>query len=135
MSPDDILHCPHCIEVVHPLSHFCAKCGMPITSHSTIGPMEQVWSLGCLVNRLLYRRPSVFTLLGTWVLAVPALLGFLGIPFTIVITAGTDDFGDVLLSGIPGLLCSFCYVLLAGRVTLSYFRHRGDPTAASDDAV
>ena len=108
---------------------------MPITSHATIGPMEQVWALGWLINRLLAQRPSAFALVGTWVLAVPAALGLLGIPFTVAIAAGTDVFGDVLLSGIPGFLCSLCYVLLAGRVTLSYFRHSGVPTEASGDAV
>jgi hypothetical protein len=104
---------------------------MPITSHSMIGPMEQVWSWGWLISKLLSQRPSAFTLVGTWVLAVPALLGLLGIPFTVVGAAGTDDFGNVLVAGIPALLYSFCYVLLAGRVTLSYFRHRGDPQLSS----
>ncbi len=91
-SPDDVLHCPHCLAVVHPHSHFCQECGMPLTSYSTIGPMEQVWAFGWLVNRLLVQRPS-------------------------------------------GFLCSLCYVLLVGRVTLSYFRHRGAPTTANDDAT
>jgi hypothetical protein len=100
--------------------------------------MEQVWSFGWLINRLLTQRPSVLALLGTWALAVPALLGLLGIPFTVGLTAGTGDLGDVLLSGIPGLLCSFCYVLLAARVTLLYFRasdNSANRTAVDDQAV
>lgn len=109
---------------------------MPITGYSTIGPMEQVWALGWLINRLLTQRPSGLAVVGTWVLAAPAALGLLGISFTVAVARGTDVFGGVLLAGIPGFLCSACYVLLAGRVTFSYFRHgrAGAGAAANDDA-
>lgn len=96
---------------------------MPVTSHATIGPMEQVWAFGWFVNRLLDQRPTAFTVVGVWCMALPWLVVFLTIPLSVAfaVHGGVDD---ALLSGAVSLLVASCYLLLAVRVTLSWLRHR-----------
>ena len=122
-TPTDtpILHCPHCLGEVAEQSHFCDACGMPITSHSTIGPMEQVWALGWLINRLLSRRPSAFVVVGVWFMAIPSLPVFLMVPMSIHFSVQSHSMWGGL-TGLVSLLVSGCYLLLAVRVTLSYLR-------------
>jgi hypothetical protein len=116
-----IAHCPHCLEEVGERSHFCTACGMPITSHSTIGPMEQVWALGWLVNRLLSQPPTTFAVVGVWGLALPYLVIFMAAPFSLALAARTGHVGNMMI-GVISLLVAGCYLLLAFRVTLSYLR-------------
>ena len=122
-SDASVLHCPHCLREVGERSHFCTACGMPITSHSTIGPMEQVWALGWFVNRLLSQPPSAFTVVGVWLLAFPSLVVVLTVPLSVVFGARSGVFSDALI-GLSSLLVACCYLTLAVRVTLSYLRHR-----------
>ncbi len=117
-----IPHCPHCLREVGERSHFCTACGMPITSHSTIGPMEQVWALGWFVNRLLSQPPSAFTVVGVWFIALPWLMVFLIAPLSVLAAVHSGNVGRGL-SGLVTLLLAGCYLLLAIRVTLSYLRH------------
>jgi len=122
--PDtSIAHCPHCLEEVAEHSHFCTACGMPITSHSTIGPMEQVWALGWLVNRLLSQRPTTFAVVGVWFLALPSLVMFMGLPIALALAVTNGSVGEAMI-GLISMVIAGCYVLLAVRVTLSYLRRR-----------
>ncbi len=123
-EPDDtpIPHCPHCLREVGERSHFCPACGMPISSHSTIGPMESVWALGWLVSRLLSQPPTVFTVVGVWGLALPSLVILFGASLSLALTAMTGSIGNTLIAVVLDL-AAFCYLILAVRVTLSYVRH------------
>lgn len=124
-NPTDtpVLHCPHCLGEVGERSHFCTACGMPITSHSTIGPMEQVWALGWFVNRLLSQPPTAFTVVGVWVLALPSLVVVLALPVSMIVAVRNGSIGNALIGSVS-LVVASCYVLLAVRVTLSYLRVR-----------
>ncbi len=105
---------------------------MPITSHSTIGPMEQVWAFGWFINRLLNQRPSTFVVVATWIMAVLSLAMLVGIPSTVIFTVASGDWLEVMFPGVVGFLGSACYLLLAVRVTRSYFRH-STPVEPSED--
>lgn len=96
---------------------------MPITSHATIGPMEQVWALGWFVNRLLSQPPTAFTVVGVWVLALPSLVVALAAPLSMIVAMSRGSVGNALIGLVP-LLMAACYLLLAVRVTRSYLRTR-----------
>ncbi|MHC4100527.1 MAG: hypothetical protein ACYTAU_12375 [Planctomycetota bacterium] len=127
-SDPPILHCPHCYDEVHTLSHFCTTCGMPITSHATIGPLEHVWAWGWFINRLLERRPSTMTVLGTWLISLPFLIP--AIPTLLVLPPLTpvDDLPHTLIGVIPTAIFAACHGLLVVRVTWAYYR--GEPNAS-----
>ena len=114
-----IPHCPHCLREVGERSHFCDACGMPISAYSTIGPIESVWALGWMVNRLLSQPPTAFTVAGVWFLALPSLVMVLIAPLTIALAGSVGS----ALTGVASLVLPACYLLLSVRVTLSYLGH------------
>ncbi len=147
--PDDptqpvegIAHCPSCLGIIASQAHFCNACGMPLTMYSTVSPLEQVWAFGWFINRLLSQRPTRLALVGTWVLAIPALAGLIGVATEVLYSPGTGGVRFVLesngqgytepvyepagllrmLFAIPWLLMAFCYIALPVRVTLHYCR-------------
>ncbi len=132
-GPDEpILHCPKCLGTVGLSSHFCAACGMPISSHSTIGPLEQVWSFGWLINRLLERRPSALAVLGTWLISFPFLFSVL-----MYLTALRFDIGDngvlyTLIAAVPMTVLAVCYGMLVIRVTIAFYRVPPSPTTEAE---
>lgn len=90
---------------------------MPLTFYATTAPLESVWALGWLVNRLLEQRPRLSVVLGTWAFALPMVL--------LLLAGGTSAFpGD--LSGLVGAIPGACYLLLAVRVTVRFYRE-GSP--------
>ncbi len=127
-SDQPILHCPHCYSEVHWLSHFCAACGMPVTSHATIGPLEQVWAFGWLINRLLERRPSAMTVLGTWLISFPFLIPAIPILVLLPLLTPVEDLPHMLIGVIPTAIFATCHAILVVRVTWAYYR--GEPDAS-----
>ena len=69
---------------------------------------------------------------GVWAVAFPYLLLVLTVPFAIVVSVLNGEFG-VWLTAASSLLMSFCYVILAARVTVTYLRYR--PHARRDSEV
>jgi hypothetical protein len=104
---------------------------MPLTGYSTIAPLEQVWAFGWFVNRLLSTRPSRRVLVGTWVLALPALLSLAAIALSIVTISYALSPGTGLCYITPALIFDALYLVLVARVTRSYFRSRPTPSATS----
>jgi hypothetical protein len=102
---------------------------MPLTGYSTIAPLEQVWAFGWFVNRLLSTRPSRWVLIGTWALALPALLSLAAIALSIVTVSYALSPGTGLCYFTPALLLDVLYLVLVARVTRSYFRSTATPSA------
>ena len=90
--------------------------------------MEQVWAFGWLVNQLLTRPPTTFTLVGTWAIAGPYLLALIGVPFTLGRTIGSITMTDLLVGSVS-LVFALGYGALAFRITLAYARNRNSRKA------
>lgn len=63
--------CPHCMEPVDPISHFCNACGGPISAHAAIDPMGQVYSAGHAYRNSTNRPTKLITVLGIWLIFGP----------------------------------------------------------------
>jgi hypothetical protein len=134
-NPDrPIPHCPHCYGELPGLAHFCAACGMPVTGHATIGPLEQVWSFGWLINRLLERPPSAIAVLGTWLISIPFLLPVIPVLVFLPVVTPVDELPRTLIGVIPTALVAVCYGLLVVRVTWAYYRGKPDAERCRGDA-
>jgi hypothetical protein len=70
-EPDGLV-CPHCIEPVHELDHFCPHCNGPITSHAAIDPLGQVYAAGRAYQNAT-DRPSRLTVVAMWLIFGPQL--------------------------------------------------------------
>ncbi len=130
----EVMHCPHCLAVMPPAAHFCTACGMPLTAHAMIGPMEQVWAFGWFINRLLSGRPSLLAVIGTWVIGLHGVLALVGMVLAIVLPTRSGlptAHGFVFEGEALGVLISVLYMLLVVRVTYGYVRRRGRPTSPS----
>ncbi len=130
-DPGEVMHCPHCLAVMPPAAHFCTLCGMPLTAHAMIGPMEQVWAFGWFINRLLSGRPSLLAVIGTWAIGLPGVLAVVGMVLAIVISPRSvvSTAGDLAFAGqAPAILVAVLYALLVVRVTYGYFRQDGAHT-------
>ena len=123
----EVMHCPHCLAVMPPAAHFCTACGMPLTAHAMIGPLEQVWAFGWFINQLLSTRPTSLTLIGTWLLGFPGLFIVLTLLIAIIVHPSVSWVTDLVFMA-PTLLGSVCFALLVVRVTYRYFRQDGAHT-------
>jgi hypothetical protein len=101
---------------------------MPVSFYATSGPLEQVWALGYLVNRLLSNRPTTFTLLGTWLIATPIILALAPAAVGLALAPALSTIE--LFGAIPWLLIAGLHLLLTLRVTVAYCRSRGQHIAA-----
>jgi hypothetical protein len=103
---------------------------MPVTTHATIGPMEQVWSFGWLINRLLERPPTAMTVLGTWLVSFPFVLPAIPMLLLVPFLTPLDELPHMLIGFIPTAIVAVCYAVLVVRVTVAYYR--GKPSIAGD---
>ncbi len=107
---------------------------MPITPHATIGPREQVWSFGWLVNRLLERRPSAIAVPGTWLISFPFVLPALAALMALALLTPAEDLIYTLIAAIPTMLFATCCAILAVRVTRAYYRGHPDASGSREPA-
>ncbi len=125
----EVMHCPHCLAVMPPVAHFCTACGMPLTAHAMIGPLEQVWAFGWFINKLLSGRPSLLALIGTWLIGLPGVLLLVGTVLAIVISPRSTVSSALVFAGqAPAILVAVLYALLVVRVTYGYLRQDGAHT-------
>jgi hypothetical protein len=90
---------------------------MPVTSHATIGPLEQVWSFGWFINRLLERPPTAMTVLGTWLIAFPLVLPAIPMLVLMPLLTPPDELPHMLIGVIPTAVLALCYGILVVRVS------------------
>ncbi len=122
-TPEQVMHCPQCLESLDPRAHFCTRCGTPLTMYATAGPLEHVWTYGWLINRLLSNpRPSTITLIGTWLISLPMLLVLPPVLMGLLLNPMEQSLLERVLVNGPLLLIEVCFLLLVARVTIAYLR-------------
>jgi len=103
----DRLVCPGCLHEQAAGPHFCAACGAPLTSFSTVGPFERIFAQGHALRRAAGGPTRRIVVIGMWLLVLPHLLFLL---------MGPSE-GYIFMLSI-GLL----YGILLWRVTANYVR-------------
>ena len=71
--------CPHCLQPISPMDHFCPKCWGPVTAHASIDPLGQVYSAGRAYRQAISGKPRLAVLVGMWLIfgpAIPCMLFF-----------------------------------------------------------
>ena len=106
----EILVCPGCLHEQIEGSHFCEKCGAPLTAFSTIGPFERIFAQGHAFRRAASGPTSLIVVIGMWILILPQFLMLVMIPFL----------GAVVYMLTVGAF----YTALLFRVTRNYMAHR-----------
>ncbi len=127
--------CPHCLEPVSELDHFCPKCLGPITAHASIGPMEQVYSYGRMCQRATSGKPRFVVVLGMWLIFGPMVL----FPSVLLALGASGHLGQfqgaglvldmVALALIVGLIVLYAAILW--KVTSRYVKR--DPGADNQE--
>lgn len=117
--------CLGCMEPNNPLAHFCAKCGAPMTSYSTTGPLEQVFAEGHAYRQAAERPRHWIVVLGIWMIFGASALG----------GGLLADYGLAtnLVWTVLGTATSILSVVMIVKTTRSYFG-AGKQTAGSDPA-
>ncbi|MGB0766941.1 MAG: hypothetical protein ACPGYV_04460 [Phycisphaeraceae bacterium] len=65
--------CIHCTEPYNGLDHFCPHCGGPVSQHSAVDPMGQVFAMGHAYSSATDGRASKLVLIGMWLIFGPQL--------------------------------------------------------------
>src|SRR5687768_12207851 len=60
--------CPQCMTENQPDSHFCAKCGAPLSSYAATGPFESLFAEGHVYRQAAERPRKLIVVLGVWLL-------------------------------------------------------------------
>lgn len=71
---DDQPLCIHCAKPYNGLDHFCPHCSGPVSQHSAVDPMGQVFAMGHAYSSATSGRFSKLVLIGMWVLFGPQLV-------------------------------------------------------------
>lgn len=66
--------CLCCIAPNEPDSHFCVKCGAPLTSYAATGPIESIYAEGYACRQAVEKPRSFIVVLGIWCVFAPAAL-------------------------------------------------------------
>ena len=117
--------CLQCLTENRPESHFCRKCGAPLSSFAAIGPFESVFAEGNVYRRAAEQPRRLIVVLGMWLIFGITALAGAGIAARNWDGGGT--FG--VLSGLGLLIIS---VILIGKTTMNY-RNRKVPEGEHND--
>ena len=60
--------CSKCLAPNQPGSHFCCKCGAPLSSYAATGPFESLFAEGHLYRRATEQPRNLVVVLGVWVI-------------------------------------------------------------------
>lgn len=60
--------CLSCLQPNAPASHFCSKCGAPMTSYAATGPFEHLFAEGFVYREAASRPRSLIVVLGVWLI-------------------------------------------------------------------
>jgi len=77
--------CVSCMAPNEPLSHFCVKCGAPLSSYASTGPFESVFAEGAVYRQAAERPRSFIVVLGVWL-----IFGIVGLAGLVMIVMGRD---------------------------------------------
>jgi hypothetical protein len=99
-----------------PETHFCVKCGAPLTSYASTGPFEHLFAEGRVYRQAAERPRSFIVVLGIWI-----IFGAFSLTGLVLVALNRDgSFGDAVLGA---LLIVFAVVMIA-KTTWNYFAGR-----------
>ena len=112
--------CAGCLHQNTLEAHFCAKCGAPLTSYATTGPMESIWAEGYMYRSAVDRPRNLVVVLGVW------MLGLAAASFGMVILTGSLKTPDNLswLGTLAGAVVVVWALVLVTKTTRNYFAAR-----------
>jgi hypothetical protein len=115
-EPEEKQLCTACMFPNEPETHFCAKCGAPLTPYAATGPFESLFAEGHVYRQAAERPRSFIVVLGIWMIF--GMFGLLGI---ILVAAGRSrGFGFFIV----GALLIGLAVTMIGKTTGNYFAGR-----------
>ena len=104
--------CLGCMFPNDPASHFCAKCGAPMTSYAATGPFESLFAEGHAYRQAAEQPRSVIVVLGVWL-----LFGLMACGSLVMLIAGRDvEIGQKVFSSAMFVFS----VVLIWRTTWNY---------------
>lgn len=92
-----------------PETHFCAKCGAPLTSYASTGPFESIFAEGAVFRQAAERPRSLIVVIGIWI-----IFGMVGLTGVILMAIG--GVGGV---GIGALLMALAVIMIV-KTTRNY---------------
>ena len=69
--------CPTCLHPNTTSSHFCEKCGAPISNLSVVGPWESIQADGFALRQAVSGHPRKVIVVGMWLILFPQVIGLL----------------------------------------------------------
>jgi len=77
--------CVSCMAPNEPSAHFCIKCGAPLSSYASTGPLESVFAEGAVYRQAAERPRSLIVVLGVWL-----IFGMMGLAGLVILAMGRD---------------------------------------------
>jgi hypothetical protein len=123
--------CPVCSERVEKGTHFCRKCGTPLTTFATTDPLQAVRAQGEMVRGAM-KKPSRLVVAGIWLLFGPpcVALGFC----LFLLLADADPNTGVVEKFIGTVILLFVialYVAIIRRVTRKFLASKAKQSRTS----
>ena len=105
--------CLSCTAPNDPASHFCRKCGAPLSSYASTGPFEHLFAEGAVYRQAAERPRSLIVVVGVWLIFGISVLGGLSL-----LVSGTSSlFFLVLGAGILAISVAMIWKTTRNYVT------------------
>jgi hypothetical protein len=108
--------CLSCMFPNESLTHFCAKCGAPLSSYASTGPFERVFAEGHVFRQAVEQPRSFIVVLGIWILF--GMAGLSGVYLIAGVRNG--EFGSVFIGA---MLLAISFAMIT-KTTRNYSRSR-----------
>ena len=105
--------CTQCMTGNRPNSHFCRKCGAPLSSYAATGPFESLFAEGHVYRKAAEQPQHLIVVLGMWVIF--GIMALAGVMIAVMSWDMGSRFG--VLAGI-GLLAVSAFLI--GKTTKNY---------------
>lgn len=117
--------CIQCMTANAPGSHFCRRCGAPLSSFAATGPFEALFAEGHLYRRAAEQPRRLIVVVGIWL-----IFGFVGSTGALMAFTGWETGGRFgVVTGIALLVFS---VVLIGKTTLNFRNARATKVEGND---
>lgn len=107
--------CTQCMTGNRPGTHFCSKCGAPLSSYAATGPFESLFAEGHLYRRAAEQPQRLVVVLGIWL-----IFGIMAAGGALLLATSWNPVNyPGVLTGIGMLAIS---VALIAKTTRNYFK-------------
>ncbi len=108
--------CLSCLAPQEVSAHFCAKCGAPLSSYASTGPIERAFASGFVFRQSADRPRKLVVLFGIWLIFAP-----LGLVSLLMLFPASSGFTPISLLGLLVLILSAAIIW---KTTRNYFRQK-----------